>query len=69
MVGPAGLPPEIVARIMAREAMPNPAAKEKLADQRLKLVPDTPDELRAYIVSETRKWAKAIKDAGVPTTR
>jgi len=32
-------------------------------------VPQTPDEFRAYIVSENAKWAKVIKDAGVPTTK
>jgi tripartite-type tricarboxylate transporter receptor subunit TctC len=71
MVGPAGLPPEILAKIngLAREAMSDPQVKEKLADQGLTLVPDTPDEFRAYIISETKKWAKVIKDAGVETTK
>jgi tripartite-type tricarboxylate transporter receptor subunit TctC len=71
MVGPAGLRPEILAKIngLAREAMSDPQVKEKLADQGLTLVPDTPDEFRAYIVSETTKWAKVIKDAGVETTK
>jgi tripartite-type tricarboxylate transporter receptor subunit TctC len=71
MVGPAGLRPEILAKIngLAREAMSDPQVKEKLADQGLTLVPDTPDEFRAYIISETKKWAKVIKDAGVETTK
>jgi tripartite-type tricarboxylate transporter receptor subunit TctC len=71
MVGPAGLPPEIIAKInsIAREAMSDASVKDKLADQGLTLVPDTPDEFRAYIASETQKWAKVIKDSGVPITK
>ena len=43
--------------------------KEKLADQGLALVPQTPEQFRAYIASETARWAKVIKDAGVETTK
>jgi tripartite-type tricarboxylate transporter receptor subunit TctC len=32
-------------------------------------VPQMPDEFRAYIVSETKKWAKVIRDAGVETNK
>ena len=42
---------------------------EKLASQGAILVGDTPDEFRAFIDSETEKWAKVIKDAGVQTTK
>lgn len=71
MVAPAKTPPEIIARLngLAREAMSDPAVKQKLAAQGLTLAPDTPDEFRAFIASETQKWAKVIKDAGVPTTQ
>ena len=37
--------------------------------QGLTMVPQTPDEFRAYIVAETKKWAKVIKDAGVETNK
>ena len=33
------------------------------------LVGDTPDQFRAYIASETKKWAMVIKDAGVPVQK
>jgi tripartite-type tricarboxylate transporter receptor subunit TctC len=33
------------------------------------MVPDTPEEFRAYIDSETQKWAKVIKEAGVETSK
>ena len=71
MVAPARTPPEIIAKLnsITHEAMADPSVKQKLADQGLTLVPDTPDEFRAYIASETQKWAKVIKDAGVETSQ
>jgi tripartite-type tricarboxylate transporter receptor subunit TctC len=71
MVAPAKTPPEIIAKLnnITHEAMADPSVIQKLADQGLTMVPDTPDEFRAYIASETEKWAKVIKDAGVPTTK
>ena len=71
MVAPAKTPPDIIARLnsITHEAMADPSVIQKLADQGLTMVPDTPDEFRAYIASEAEKWAKVIKDAGVPTTK
>jgi len=71
MIAPAGTPPPIIDRLnrVATEAMTDPAVKEKLADQGLTLAPQTPEQFRAYIASETRKWANVIKDAGVETTK
>ena len=43
--------------------------KEKLADQGLTMVPQTPDEFRGYIAAETAKWTKVIKDAGVQISK
>jgi tripartite-type tricarboxylate transporter receptor subunit TctC len=71
MVAPAGTPPDIVAALnrIAVEAMRDPAVKEKLAIQGAELVGDTPEHFRSFIDSETRKWAKVIKDAGVQTEK
>jgi tripartite-type tricarboxylate transporter receptor subunit TctC len=71
MIAPAATPPAIVAALnrVATEAMADPAVKAKLANQGLALVPQTPEQFRAYIASETAKWAKVIKDAGVETTK
>ena len=71
MIAPAGTPPPIIDRLnrVATEAMADPAVKEKLADQGLALVPQTPEQFRAYIASETARWAKVIKDAGLETTK
>jgi tripartite-type tricarboxylate transporter receptor subunit TctC len=71
MVAPAKTPPQVIAALnkAAVEAMKDPAVIDKLASQGAILVGGTPDELRAYIDSETKKWAKVIKDAGVQTTK
>jgi tripartite-type tricarboxylate transporter receptor subunit TctC len=71
MLAPAGTPPAIVARLneIATEAMRDPTVKEKLAVQGAQLVGDSPEHFRAFIESETAKWAKVIKDAGVPTEK
>jgi tripartite-type tricarboxylate transporter receptor subunit TctC len=71
MIAPAATPPAIVDKLnhITTQAMSDASVIEKLAEQGLTLVPQTPDEFRAYIASETAKWAKVIKDAGVPVTK
>jgi tripartite-type tricarboxylate transporter receptor subunit TctC len=71
MVAPAGTPPAIVAGLnrIATEAMRDPAVKEKLASQGAELVGDTPEHFRSFIEAEIAKWAKVIKDAGIPTEK
>ena len=67
MIAPAGTPEKIIAEInrVANEAMNDPSVKQKLADQGLTVAGDTPAQFRTFIDSETTKWAKVIKDAGV----
>jgi tripartite-type tricarboxylate transporter receptor subunit TctC len=71
MIAPAATPPAVVAALnkLATQAMADPSVKEKLADQGLTLEPQTPNEFRALIDAETKKWAKVIKDAGVETSK
>ncbi len=71
MVAPAKTPPEVIAALnkAAVEAMKDPQVKEKLASQGANMVGDTPEQFRAFIDSETKKWAMVIQDAGVPTTK
>jgi len=71
MVAPAGTPKEIVAALnkAAVAALKDPDVVAKLSSQGAILVGDTPDEFRAFIGTETAKWAKVIKDAGVPTQK
>ena len=71
MVAPAKTPPEVIAVInkAAVEAMRDPAVIDKLASQGATLVGDTPDQFRAFIASEIKKWAGVIEAAGVKTDK
>ena len=71
MVAPAGTPKDVVATLnkAAVEATKDPAVVSKLASLGAILIGNTPDEFHAFIASETAKWAKVIKDAGVPTQK
>jgi tripartite-type tricarboxylate transporter receptor subunit TctC len=68
MIAPAGTPEKIVATLnrIANEAMSDPAVKTKLAEQGLTVAGDTPEQFRGFIEAEIKKWARVIKDAGVP---
>jgi tripartite-type tricarboxylate transporter receptor subunit TctC len=71
MVAPAKTPPNVVTALnkAAVEAMKDPAVVEKLESQGAILGGDSPEHFAAFIDSETKKWAKVIKDAGVQTTK
>jgi tripartite-type tricarboxylate transporter receptor subunit TctC len=71
MIAPAGTPPAIVAAInrIATQALADSGVKEKLADQGLTVAGDTPEHFREFIGSETAKWAKVIRDAGLATAK
>jgi len=68
MIAPAGTPEKIVATLnrVANEAMNHPSVKAKLAEQGLTVAGNTPEQFRDFIDGETKKWARVIKDAGVP---
>jgi len=71
MVAPGKTPPQIIAALnkAAVEAMKDPDVIEKMKLQGAELVGDSPEHFRDFIDSETKKWAKVIKDAGVETTK
>jgi tripartite-type tricarboxylate transporter receptor subunit TctC len=71
MVGPAGLPRDVLDKInrVAVEAMRDPSVKDKLADQGLTLVPQTPEEFRAFIVKDAIRWANVVKKAGLEVAK
>ncbi|HKU09553.1 MAG TPA: tripartite tricarboxylate transporter substrate binding protein [Bradyrhizobium sp.] len=71
MVAPAATPPAIIAALnkITTTALADPAVKEKLAEQGLTTVGNSPEQFRDYIAAETAKWAKVIKDAGVQTSK
>src|SRR4051812_23082846 len=69
MIAPGGTPRAVVATLnrIATTAMNDPAVKEKLANQGLTVVGDTPEHFARFIDAEITRWAKVIKDSGVPT--
>jgi len=71
MIAPGGTPEKIIKELnrIANEAMADPGVKTKLADQGLTVAGDTPEHFRGFMESESKKWAKVIKDAGLQTTR
>jgi tripartite-type tricarboxylate transporter receptor subunit TctC len=71
MVAPAGTPPAVIAALnrIATEAMRDPSVNEKLASQGAELIGDTPEEFRAFVADEIKKWAKVIADAAIETSK
>jgi tripartite-type tricarboxylate transporter receptor subunit TctC len=71
MIAPGGTPPAIVASLnrIATAAMGDPAVKQKLSDQGLTVIGDTPEHFRGFIGSEIDKWAKVINDAGLAAAK
>jgi tripartite-type tricarboxylate transporter receptor subunit TctC len=71
MVAPPGTPAAIVAKLnrITLEAMSDPSVKDKLAIQGAELIGDSPEQFHAFMESEISRWAKVIKDAGVPTEK
>jgi tripartite-type tricarboxylate transporter receptor subunit TctC len=71
MVAPAGTPAAIVQKLndVAIQAMRDPEVKEKLAAQGAILIGDDPAHFRNFMASEVARWAKVIKDAGIPTEK
>jgi tripartite-type tricarboxylate transporter receptor subunit TctC len=64
---PAGTPKEIVARLNADivRILQLPDAKQRLLESGIEATPSTPEQFAAYIQSETKKWAKVVKDGKI----
>jgi len=71
MVAPTGTPAAIVKALnrIATEAIGDPAVKEKLVSQGATLIADSPEQFHQFLDTEIAKWAKVIKDAGIPTEK
>lgn len=67
LFAPAGVKPEIIARLNAEvgKLMNAPEAKNKLAQVGLDAATGTPAEFATFVREETDKWAGVIKDAGI----
>ena len=63
----AGTPPEVVQRINAdvNAVLQEPAVRELLANQGLVAGGGSPEEFRAFIDAEGRKWGAIIAKVGI----
>lgn len=67
LLGPAGLPPEIVARMHKEMAavLANPVVKEQMQKQGFIPRSSTPEELAAFMKDQLTVWKTALKAAGI----
>jgi len=67
LLGPAGIPRDIIDKLSAEVAgmASNPELRRTFADQGVELVGSTPDELRSFISKDIAKWHKVIREAGI----
>jgi tripartite-type tricarboxylate transporter receptor subunit TctC len=68
VLAPAGAPREIVMQLHSGivRALQQPDLKGRLLSDGAEPVGSSPEEFARYIRSETAKWAKVVKDAGIP---
>nr|WP_207717428.1 tripartite tricarboxylate transporter substrate binding protein [Caenimonas soli] len=66
LLGPAGMPRDVQARINQETAkvLAMPDVREKLSGLGLEAGPGTPEALASLMQSETAKWAKVVKESG-----
>jgi tripartite-type tricarboxylate transporter receptor subunit TctC len=67
VLAPAGTPRAIVERLHQEiiRAVRSAEIKERIVGEGMEVVASTPEEFAAYIKSETEKWTKVIKSAGI----
>lgn len=67
LLAPAGTPGEIIGRLYKESGavIRAPETRQRLAADGAEAIASSPDEFGAYIRSETVKWAKVLKTAGV----
>ena len=66
IIGPAGLPPEIVERLQSelKKALQAPAVRETLAKLQVGIDGGSSEEFRALVKRETPKWAEVVRRSG-----
>jgi tripartite-type tricarboxylate transporter receptor subunit TctC len=67
LVAPAGTPRTAIEKLSnsVRVALKAPDVVESFAKQGATATPSTPEELRAQIAEEVKRWAAVVKDSGV----
>jgi tripartite-type tricarboxylate transporter receptor subunit TctC len=68
VLAPAGTPHPIIARLHEDvvAALRSPQVTKTLLNEGAEVVASSPEEFARYLKSETEKWAKVVKAAGVP---
>jgi tripartite-type tricarboxylate transporter receptor subunit TctC len=66
LVGPAGLPRPVVARLndAARAALEHPKVKERMNAMGAVILASSPEEFGAFIREDLERWAKVVKATG-----
>ena len=67
LLGPAGLPPEIIGKLQAAiaKARESVDVEEKFRRMGITMTGSTPEQLARYIQVETAKWSKIIREVGI----
>jgi tripartite-type tricarboxylate transporter receptor subunit TctC len=68
---PRGTPPAIISRVNGElvKMLTDPPFAKRLVDQGQEPQPTSPAELTAYMRSETERWSRVIKAAGLATVQ
>ena len=66
VMGPAGMPKEIVAQLNREigAALSSPEMKERLQTMSARPIGGTPEQFAAFFADETARWAKVVKSSG-----
>ena len=66
-LGPAALPPELIARLQrdVSRIINQPDNRERLVNMGVDIIANSPDEFAAYLRAEIARYTKIIKDAGI----
>jgi len=67
VLGPAGLPANVVNRLNAElnKAFSDPSVQKRFADYGMEAMPGSPEQFRALARAESRRWGPVIKTAGI----
>ncbi len=67
LLGPAGMAPEVVARLNAamRRVFDDPALRKRLQEQGFEPSPTSPEEFRAYLEGQLKLYAEMVRLAGI----
>ena len=72
LLGPKGLPPEILERVnrAANEVLADPAVRQRLAGAGVDAAaPSTPEQTRAFLAAELAKFRGIVQEAGIALGR